>query len=104
MHGNHHHVGPIKDRGALLTLSKSQDEAIKEHASRLEAAEHFSKQLERKQETLVKDRIESVRRHPHSHPSMPRLTHACLQSLSEADKQPYKISCFNVSLQSHQGC
>lgn len=37
-----------------------QDEAIKEHATRLEAAEHASRQLARKQETFLRERIESV--------------------------------------------
>lgn len=41
-----------------------QEAALKEHAARVEAAEHFSRQLARKHETVVSERIEAVSFHP----------------------------------------
>lgn len=43
-------------RGLLF----EQDEALKEHTNRLGAAEHFSRQLARKHETIISERIERV--------------------------------------------
>ncbi|KAK9841829.1 hypothetical protein WJX81_005879 [Elliptochloris bilobata] len=61
---NSQHLWPVPAVGFsdLLARRKAQDEAVREHNERLQVAASAVRQLARRQETCVKERLEAVRR------------------------------------------